>query len=126
MTHDINASGTTAIQELQQKLAMGAEEVKTVKADLTSQLQQTMEVAEYAKEQCEEERRQAQAMESELIGKSQAIQELEDKFRQEKEWWGTIRMWTELDGLRQLEDVRKQFDRKRKTQKGAGAASIHP
>ena len=59
VTHNANASGAAAIQELQQKLAMAAEEVKTVKADLTSQLQQAMEVAEYAKEQCDEEKTSA-------------------------------------------------------------------
>ena len=49
-------------------------------------------------------------MESELMGKSQAMRKLEDEFGQEKERWETIRIRTELDGLRQLEDVRRKFD----------------
>ena len=35
---------------------MAAEEVETVRAELTSQLQQTVEMAEYAKEQSMEQR----------------------------------------------------------------------
>ena len=100
VTHDADASGAAALQELQQKLAMAAEEVKAVKEDVTRQLQQTMEVAEYTKEQCEEEKRRAQAMESELMGKSQAMQELEDDFGQR---WETIWMRTELDGGNQIQ-----------------------
>ena len=67
-------------------------------------------MAEYAKEQSEEQRRIAQAIEHELTGKSQAMRELEEEFGREKEQWETIRMRTELDGLRQLEDIRQQFD----------------
>jgi hypothetical protein len=52
------------------------------------------------------------------MGKSQAIQELEDEIGREKEQWDTIRMRTELDGLRQLEDVRRQFDCERERHRG--------
>ena len=110
-THDAHASEAPIVQELQQKLTIAAKELETVRAKLTSQLQQTMEMAEYAKEQSEEQRQRAQSLESELVGKSQAIQELEEELGREKEQWETIRMRTELDGLRQLEDIRQQFNR---------------
>ena len=52
------------------------------------------------------------------MGKSQAIQELEEELRREKEQWEMMRMRTELDGLRQLEDVQQQFDREHERHKG--------
>ena len=104
-THDADASEAPIVQELWQKLTIAAKELETVRTELTTQLQQTIEMAEYAKEQSEEQRRIAQAIEHELTGKSQAMRELEEEFGREKEQWETIRMRTELDGLRQLEDI---------------------
>ena len=93
-TRDTNE--TPMVQELRQKLTLAAEELEKVKAELTCQLQQTMEVAEYAKEQSEEQRQRTQSLERELTGK-----------------WEAVRMRTELNGLRELDDVRQQFDRER-------------
>ena len=44
------------------------------------------------------------------MGKSQAVQELEEELGREKEQWETMRMCIELEGLRQLEDVRQQLE----------------
>ena len=92
---------------------MAAEELKAVRADLTTQLQQMREASKQAKEECEEQREKARDLESELNAKQQTLQEMEEEFGREKETWGTIRMKTELDGLKQLEEVRQQFDRER-------------
>ena len=112
-THEDDAPETPLVQELRQKLAIVATELETVRAELTTQLQQTIEMADNAKEESEEQRRRAQDLECELETKSQVVHELEEELGREKEQWETIRMRTELDGLKQLEDVRRQFDRER-------------
>ena len=101
-THDAEAP---LVQELQQKLTVAAGELETVRAEVTTQLQQTIEMAEHAKEESEEHRQRAHDLECELAGKSQVIYQLEEEFGREKEQWETIQMWIELDGLKQLEDV---------------------
>ena len=97
------------VQELRQKLEMAAEE----RCDLSVQLQQMREASEKAKDECEEQRQRAQSLEDELTEKAQTLREVEEEYGRAKEFWETVRMKTELDGLKQLEEVRQQFELER-------------
>ena len=54
-THEDGDEGPE-VQELRQKLTMAAEELETVRAELTRQLHETQETDEASKEEVEEER----------------------------------------------------------------------
>ena len=110
-THDDDAPESPLVQKLWQKLAMAATELETIRAELTTQLQQTIEMADNAKEDSGEQRCRTQDLECELETKSRVMHELEEELGREKEQWEMIRMRTELDRLKQLEDVRRQFNR---------------
>ena len=111
-------------QELQQKLVMAGEELETVRADYEQQLSQTREVAERAKEEnedqrhkilelkheLEEETQRSKEVECELAEVSESVNTVNDKWSADME---TMRMRIELDGLKQLEEVRRQFDKER-------------
>ena len=109
-------------QELQQKLVMAGEELETVRADYEQQLSQTREAAERAKEEnedqrhkileltheLEEETHRRKEVERELAEVSESVNTVNDKWSADME---TMRI--ELDGLKQLEEVRRQFDKER-------------
>ena len=111
-------------QELQQKLVMAGEELETVRADYEQQLSQTREAAERAKEEnedqrhkilelkheLEEETQRRKEVECELAEVSESVNTVNDKWSADME---TMRMRIELDGLKQLEEVRRQFDKER-------------
>ena len=94
-------------------MIMAATELEAVREDLTAQVQQAIGMADRAKEESEEQRRKAQDFEYELTAKSRIIHDLEQDFGREKEQWEATLMRTELDGLRELEDIRRKFDRER-------------
>ena len=45
----------------------------------------------------------AQSLEDELTEKAQTLREVKEEYGRAKEFWETVRMKTELDGLKQLE-----------------------
>ena len=75
-----NTEETALTQELRQKLTMSAAELEAVRAELTTQLQQAMEMADAAEEESHEEQKiRVQNLESEVAAKSQALYELENE-----------------------------------------------
>lgn len=112
-THEDGAEGAE-VQELRQKLAMAAEELETVRAELTKQLHQTQEMAEASKEESEEKRQEVRRLSLELEKRSRAVAELEECIDQQKEQWAeeleAVKMRMELERLRQLDEVRRQLE----------------
>ena len=89
-------SESREVQELQQKLLIIAEELEAVRSELTAELQQ-------AKQETETERQRAAELEREVDRLSTgAASELD-----------AVKMRMELDRLRQVEELRRQFDRER-------------
>ena len=83
-------------------------------AGLVEQLRQAQRMAEAAKEEGEEQSCKAQEADRQLHGQAREnddlwrqLQEAEETTRTEVD---TIRLRLELEGLRQLEEVQKQFD----------------
>lgn len=60
------ATEAPLVQELRQKLQMVAEELESVRGDLSVQLQQMKETYENSKDECEEQKKRAQNLECEL------------------------------------------------------------
>ena len=115
---------TVGSQDLQQQLAEAAEELRSVQADYEQQLQQVREMAENAKEYGEDQCRKVQELEQELEEETKRRKGIEKKLSETIDGWSaagdkwdadmeTMRMKLELDGLKQLEEVRKQFDKER-------------
>ena len=110
-------------QELQQKLVMVGEELETMRADYEQQLK-TREAAECVKEENEDQRHKILELKHELEEETQWRKEVERELVEVIEsvntvnhkWSAdmeTVRMRIELDGLKQLEEVRRQFDKER-------------
>ena len=111
---------------------MAQEELELVRADLTRQLEQAQQTAaeeraglaeqlrqaqrmsEAAKEEGEEQRCKVQEAERQLYGLARENEELRQQLQESEEGTktevDTLRLRLELEGLRQLEEVRKQFD----------------
>ena len=95
-----------------------------MRADYEQQLSQTREAAERAKEEnedqrhkilelkheLEEETQRRKEVERELAEVSESVNTVNDKWSADVE---TMRMRIELDGLKELEEVRRQFDKER-------------
>ena len=129
---EANDSHTTDVQELREKLQMAQEELELVRADLTrrleqaqqsaadertslaEQLQQAQQMAEAANEEGEEQRCKAQEAERQLDGQARENDDLRRQLQESEEKTGTevqaVRLRLELERLRQLEEVRRQFD----------------
>ena len=79
--------------------------------ELTEQLRQTGLMSERAKVECEKQRQKMQELEQD---KARVVQDLEEEHRMQRERWETEReterMRIKLDGLLQLEDVRRQLE----------------
>ena len=126
---DLHASD---VRELREKLQMAQEELELARADfarqfeqvqqnateerarLAEQLRQAQRMAEAAKEEGEEQTCEAQEAERQRNGQAkenedlrQRLQEAEEKTRTEVD---AVRLRLDLEGLRHVEEVRKQFD----------------
>ena len=105
------------VLELRQQLAATAEELETVRNELSSQLHQARQMAEEAKEESEEQKQQVLQLSHELEQNSSQLSELKALQEQEKEQWAKemdmLKMNLELERLRQLEEVRCRGDRER-------------
>ena len=112
-THEDDAEGAE-VQELRQKLTMATEELETVRAELTSQLHQTRQMAEASKEETEEQRQEVLRLSQMIDSKLKTIQELEELLDQQKTQWTeeleALKMKMELERLRQLDEVRRQLE----------------
>ena len=125
-------SHASEIQELREKLQMAQEEMELVRADLdkrlgqvqqaaaderadlTEQLRQAQLMAETAKEEGEEQRCKTQEAERQLDAQAKENEDLQRQLEETEQRAKTaIRLKIELEGLRQLEEVRRQFDRER-------------
>ena len=73
-THEDGAEGAQ-VQELRQKLAMAAEELEAVRAELTKQLHQTQEMAEASKEESKEQKHEVRRLSQELHERAKVIEE---------------------------------------------------
>ena len=115
---------TVGSRDLQQQLAEAAEELRSVQADYEQQLQQVRETAENAKEYGEDQCRKVQELEQELEEEAKRRKGIEKKLSETIDGWSaagdkwdadmeTMRMKLELDRLKQLEEVRRQFDKER-------------
>ena len=128
-------SHASEIQELREKLQMAQEEMELVRADLdkrlgqvqqaaaderadlTEQLRKAQLMAETAKEEGEEQRCKTQEAERQLDAQARENEDLQRQLEETEQRAKTevdaIRLKIELEGLRQLEEVRRQFDRER-------------
>ena len=111
-------------EELEQKLVMAEQELATVQADFEQHLGQARILAEQAKEEIEEQRRIARELEKDLEaevcrrkGVQRELFEANGALNVTNEKWNAdvdvIRLRMELDGLKQLEELRRQFDKER-------------
>ena len=94
---------TSEAQELQQKLTMATEELEMVRTTLTTELQQAKEAV---RQQAEAAQRQAEELERE-------VEWLIAEADKECDLTENSKMRAELDKLRQIENLRCQFDRER-------------
>ena len=116
MDESNSEDATSEAQELQQKLTMATVELEMVWTTLTTELQQAKEEAEAVRQQAEAARRQAEELEREV-----------ERLMAERDLTENSKMRAELDKLRQIEDLRCQFDREReqhRNERGRDAAAI--
>ena len=102
------------VLELHQKLTMVEEQLEVIKNETDEKLRRATQAAKQALKEAEEARQKAETsaarvteLEQELTQQTEQAAELEKEREQ-------IRLKTELDRLRQLEEVRQQFDKERK------------
>ena len=102
------------VLELRQKLMMTEEQLEVIRNEADEKLCQATQAAEQVLKEVEEARQKAETSAARVMKLEQQLtQQAEQAAELEKEC-EQIRLKTELDRLRQLEDVCQQFDEERK------------
>ena len=106
-----NTEADVQVEELRQKLKMAQEELENMQYEA----EQVKKMAELTKEEGEEHLDKAQELMSALDQQTMRMQEMEQEMEGAGEWWAaeinTLKMKAELQRLRQLKEIRQQFDR---------------